>query len=469
LLHIDAAQDLMSGFNKLTLGVILGLGTAIAVLSMASARLGPSVDSFTTLQTFDGTSVNTQIALTFTEPMDPRSVERGFKIDPAVKGDFNWAGNQLLFSPRKSLHYQTSYTLTLSKVAHDLHGKHLFRPFRKSFATQAPHLIYLGTSGAERGRLVLVSLTGKREIVGSDDGLITGFSLSFDHSLVVYAKRGGSGQHQNEIWLLSLADNSSQLLYRHSAWDMTQPHFSPEPDRRYVVFLATNVLLCQKYYGCFRDRSGPVIYLLDLRNRRVSPYSSISDVPLTNFIDFSPAGQLAYTDLGSALTLAAPDGTHVIHIPNRGNSLEYAGFDAPGDKAAFVGQTPSSSGGDILVYAGSRYLDVSRGIYDSSTPAFATSGQKIAYSAYRGELGIEPIYGINVYNFKTRRTTRLTGERRQSDWTPQWSSDDRFIAFIRSIPQEAMYMGSGEIWVIRATGTHPQPLGGIGTDVRWVG
>jgi hypothetical protein len=228
-------------------------------------------------------------------------------------------------------------------------------------------------------------------------------------------------------------------------------------------------LLCQRYYGCFRDRSGPVIHLLDLHTRKVAPYQAASDVPLTDFIDFSPAGQLAYTDLGSALTLADPNGTHVIHIPNRGNSLDYAGFDSAGDKAAFVGQTPSSSGGDVLAYVGSRYIDVSRGVYDSSTPAFAFSGDRIAYSAYRGELGIEPIYGINVYNFKSRRTAHLTAETHWSDWTPEWSPDDHYIAFIRSQPQEAMYMGSGEIWVMKVNGKDAHPLGGIGTNVRWVG
>jgi hypothetical protein len=211
-----------------------------------------------------------------------------------------------------------------------------------------------------------------------------------------------------------------------------------------------------------------VVYLFDLRSRKASAFRARSDVPLTNFIDFSPAGQIAYTDLGSALTLANPDGSHILHIPNRGNSLEFAGFDRTGEKAAFVGQTPDSSGGDILVYKRGNYVDVSRGVYDSSVPAFSPSGKKVAYAAYRGELGIEPVYGINIYDFSGGRTYRLTAERRWSDWTPQWSGDGRYVAFIRSQPQEAMYMGSGEIWVATTDGTEARPLGVIGSNPRWV-
>jgi Tol biopolymer transport system component len=350
--------------------------------------------------------------------------------------------------------------------AQDTTGKHLLRTFRSSFTTQSEHVLYLGASGTEKNSLVLAWVDGKRRVVGGGRGLISDFSLSFDRSLAVFVRRGAPGERPDELWLLSLEDDSTQRLYRRPDWHISQPHFSP--DGKYIVFLATNVLLCRQYYGCYRDTSGPIIELLDLRTRRVSPFRSATDVPITNFIDFSPSGQVAYTDLGSALTLAQPNGTGVVHVPNRGNSLEFAGFDVEGDKAAFVGQTPASTGGDILVYHGGKYLDVSRGVYDSSTPSFSNSGGAIAYAAYRGELGIEPIYGISVYSFKTGTTSKLTAERRYSDWTPSWSPDDRYLAFVRSQPQEAMYMGVGAIWVIRGDGSDAHSLGGIGQNPQWV-
>jgi dipeptidyl aminopeptidase/acylaminoacyl peptidase len=421
-----------------------------------------------TVQSLDGTSVNTQIALSFTDRMNVRSVERAFSISPGVRGDFNWAGNTLLFSPRKSLAYGTQYHVVVSPQATDTTGRHLFKTFAQTFTTQQQHLLYLGTAGDERGRLIQASITGARRSIGSDDGSITDFSVSPDGSLATYVRRGSSGERPDEIWLVSLADGSTQRLFRRPDWTITQPRLSP--DGRFIAFLATNVRLCRKYYGCYRDKTSPIIYLLDMRTRRVKPFESASDVPITDFINFSPAGQIAYTDLGSALTLASVSGNRITHVPNEGNSLEFWGFDTAGDKAAFVGQTPDSTGGDILVYQRGKYVDVSHSIYDSSTPAFSTSGNRIAYAAYRGEQGIEPIYGLNVYSFTSKRTTQLTlgPHSHFSDWAPAWSPDDRYIAFVRSQPQEAMYMGQGTVWVVRSDGSGAHPLGGTGENITWV-
>jgi Bacterial Ig-like domain/WD40-like Beta Propeller Repeat len=452
--------------NRFIVASIAALALVIGGLSVASARLGPNVDTFTLASTLDGTSVNTQIAITFTAPMREKSVERNFQMVPGVKGDFSWVGNEMLFSPRRPLQYATRYAITIKTAAKDSTGKTLIHPFHRAFTTQSEHVMYLGTRGPEKSNLVLASTSGKRRIVGGGNSDVTDYSLSFDRTLAVYVRRGAASERPDEIWLLSLADDSSQQVYRRADWSISQPHFSP--DGNDVVFLATNVRMCRQYYGCFRDTSGPTVELLDLHTRQVHAFRSSSDVPITNFIAFSPSGQVAYTDLGSALTLAQPNGSGVLHIPNRGNSLEFAGFDLQGDKAAFVGQTPSSTGGDILVYWKGDYVDVSKGVYDSSVPAFASSGNAIAYASYEGEQGIEPIYGVSVYDFASRNTKHLTLEHHWSDWGPAWSPDDRYLAFVRSSPREAMYMGAGAIWVVGQDGSNPHPLGGVGQNPQWV-
>lgn len=456
----------MARFDRLILAVVVGLGLATALLSIASARLGPSVGNLTTAQTLDGTAVNTQVALTFSDRMNMQSAQRAFGISPSVKGTFNWSGNEVLFTPRKPLSYATRYTVSVRASAKDASGRHLFRAFRASFTTQQEHLLYLGARGNQRGRLFLASVDGHQRVVGPNDGSVTGYSVSLDGSLAVFVRRGARGERPDEIWMLSLADGSTQRLFRRPDWTISQAHLSP--DGQSVVFLATHVRLCRPYYGCFRNDSGPVIYLLNLRSHRASQFQSASDTPITDFIDFSPAGQLAFTDLGSALTLSDPNGKRIQHVPNQGNSLEYVGFDPPGDKAAFVGQTPYSAGGDILVYNGGKYVDVSRGIYDSSSPAFSWDGKSIAYAAYRGEKSIEPLYGINVYTFATKATRKLTGSRQWSDWSPSWSPDGAYIAFVRSAPQESMYMGTGKIWIMRSNGRDPRSIGGTGDQIHWV-
>jgi Tol biopolymer transport system component len=373
----------------------------------------------------------------------------------------------MLFLPNKPLQYSRHYTITIGAQTADTSGRRLGHSVVYRFTTQGEHVLYLGSAGSERGRLVEASITGQHQILGPDDGLVTDYSVSLDHSLVVFVKRGSSAERPDELWLLNLSDASTQLLFRRPDWSISQPHLSP--DDQNVVFLADNVQICRPYYGCYRDTSGPLVYFVDVRSHKDFPFKSQSDVPITNFIAFAPNGQIGYTDLGSALTLAYPNGTGVRHVPNLGNSPLFSGFNPQGDTAAFVGQTPSSSGGDILIYDRSgKYIDVSRGVYDSSTPAFSSSGTRLAYAAYRGEQGIEPVYGLNVYDVHTRTTMHLTSEHNWTDWAPAWSLDDHYLAFVRTQPQEAMYLGSGEIWVIGANGTGARPLGGIGSDVTWI-
>src|SRR4051794_17240555 len=109
----------MAHFDRIILATVLALGLVIAVLSVASARFGPAVDTMRTAQTIDGTAINTQVSVTFTDHMDQRSVEKSFAISPHVAGDFNWSGNALLFSPRRSLAYGAAYTITIGSGARD--------------------------------------------------------------------------------------------------------------------------------------------------------------------------------------------------------------------------------------------------------------------------------------------------------------------------------------------------------------
>lgn len=461
----------MSRFTQTVLGAIVALGICVTALAFVASRLGPTVDTFTTAQALDGTAVNTQIAITFSAPMQIRTVEKSFSIAPKVKGFFNWAGNELIFSPSSSLAYGRAYTVSIATVARGTDGKRLQHPFKQRFVTETQHLVYLGTRGSQRGRLILATVTGKEKVLGPNDGSVTGYSVSPDRSTIAYVRRGSPGESPDEIWLVSLVDGSTRMVARRPGWTITAPQLSP--DDRTIVFLAIDVKVCRQYYGCQTDTTIPLIYFADVTSGRVYPYANSTDTPVSDFVAWSPASQIAYTDLGSALVLADLHTTRITHLPNRGDSLLFTGFDASGDKVAFVGQTPTSTGGDVVVYTHGSYVDVSHGMYDAEQPAFSTAGNEIVYSAYHGEYGqipnLQPVYGLNVYDFKTRRTYRLTNEHNWTDWGAAWSQDDQYVAFVRTRPEGTLYLGSGQLWVIHPNGTGAHPVAGIGKDVAWVG
>jgi Tol biopolymer transport system component len=455
----------VSRFTVIVAAVVAVLALVAGGLSVVSARVGATVDMVHLAQSVDGVSVQSTIGIEFTLPMDHPSVEKSLQVTPAIPGTFSWVGNEIVLLPKTRLRFATTYHLTIGDMARDAQGRTLFRPYHEAFTTQDQHLMYISASGSDKGKLVLASVGGLHRVLSSG-GPVHDFSVSLDQTYAVYAKKSSAAGRTNQIWLVSLLDGSSQEVFSRPRWDISQPHLSP--DGKTVVFLAENVKICRKYYRCFHDTTTPIVELYDLSSHKLSQFHSSQDVPITDFVDFSPAGQVAFTDLGSPLTLSDVNGSHTIHIPNGNNELVYWGFDPTGAIAAFVGQTPTSSGGDILIYDRGKYLDISKGVYDSSTPSFSTSGTEVAYAGYRGEQGIEPIYGITAYNLKRHTSTTLTHEKHFSDWAPVWSPNDQYIAFIRSRPQEAMYMGTGEVWIVSSNGRDSRPLGVVASEVRWV-
>ncbi len=79
--------------------------------------------------------VDTNIAITFSEPMLQNSVENAFAINPVREGGFYWEGNKVIFNPSKNLTYGENYTIYLNSSAMDLGGKNLESDYTWQFTT----------------------------------------------------------------------------------------------------------------------------------------------------------------------------------------------------------------------------------------------------------------------------------------------------------------------------------------------
>ncbi|MFC1714384.1 Ig-like domain-containing protein [Candidatus Poribacteria bacterium] len=69
--------------------------------------------------------ITMQITITFTKPMDKKSVEDNFSVGTwyrNVQGSFSWDGNILIFSPSDDLKYDTEYLVMLTGEAKDVDG-----------------------------------------------------------------------------------------------------------------------------------------------------------------------------------------------------------------------------------------------------------------------------------------------------------------------------------------------------------
>ncbi len=77
-----------------------------------------------------------EVCLTFSEPMDKRSVRDAVVLRPAVKvGDTDWRGNSFCVTLAESLGPATTYAMTLTAGCRDSHGNATKEPYTFTFST----------------------------------------------------------------------------------------------------------------------------------------------------------------------------------------------------------------------------------------------------------------------------------------------------------------------------------------------
>ncbi len=79
------------------------------------------------------------LRITFSEDMDPDSVEEAFRILPPLAGSLHWDGNRdIIFSPSEGWDMNTLYSVSLGKEASSLHGIELAADWEENLQPQIP-------------------------------------------------------------------------------------------------------------------------------------------------------------------------------------------------------------------------------------------------------------------------------------------------------------------------------------------
>lgn len=107
----------------------------------------------------------------FNRGMDQGSVERAWRLMPAVAGHFAWRGMSVFFQPSRPLRAGTYYRLSIGREAHDAQGQPMPRPFSLAFTTGDP--------------LRVQDVTPRNGVAGVPlNGLI---AITFSHPMVALA------------------------------------------------------------------------------------------------------------------------------------------------------------------------------------------------------------------------------------------------------------------------------------------
>lgn len=140
---------------------IIVLGLIITAMLLLGAQALPQVRTFTWRDKIV-TADDVAFLMTFTQPVDPQSVENNLKIDPALVGKFSWAGRRMAYTLSVPAPYGESYTVTLPEAT-ALNAQTGFEPFKGTFRTRDRAFAYIGAEGEEQGRLILFNLTRKEK------------------------------------------------------------------------------------------------------------------------------------------------------------------------------------------------------------------------------------------------------------------------------------------------------------------
>lgn len=160
--------------DRVALTFILALVVAIGGLLLLGNRGGPRVRDFNWQDKQVG-AVDTAFVLTFSRPMNQASVEKNLQINPPLPGKFSWAGRRMVYTLNFPAPYGQSFQVQLQNgedqfQSSTYHSK--MQPFSGSFRTRDRAFAYIGTEGAESGRLVLYNLTTQKKQVLTPVNLI---------------------------------------------------------------------------------------------------------------------------------------------------------------------------------------------------------------------------------------------------------------------------------------------------------
>jgi Tol biopolymer transport system component len=186
------------------LGFVAGLVLAAWIAMPRVAGLRPADGA-------SGAPGTSPIRLTFSRPMDRKTVETALSLSPSTPGAMRWDGQTLTFAPDRPWPSETLVDVSLVGSVRSANGLPLRGPRAWSFTTGVPRLLYLWPSDGPAD--LYVTSDGQDEAVRlteTTNGVID-FSLGDSGTQIVYAATTDQGSA--DFHLLDLTTGHGRRLY----------------------------------------------------------------------------------------------------------------------------------------------------------------------------------------------------------------------------------------------------------------
>lgn len=431
---------------------------ALAVALVGALWLGPQAAPITLVaQTPNGTAVavGAPIRLTFARPVDRRSAESQFRIEPYVPGRFFWQETTLTYEPTQPLIPETSYRVSILAGLRDEQGRTSAADLSWEFQTRGPRLLALRANPDGGSALWLVRPDGAEatELFTTAEAVSDLIVAPNGTQAILVESRG---MERSALVLVSLEDGSSRPLVDDPQASVAAPNWAPVGDflafeRRALVEGVLGVpriwlgqpdgtLLGPLYSGDGSDIAyapawspdGNRVAFIDGLTQTLTVYDFFTDQ--NRPLDVTSAERAVWLPDGTALIVSSIDPDQPAQAPQlmlapfpEGNArllTESDGADLSpaispdGGRIAFVRRAVDSPVGTIWVAAtdGSAVAPLSSGSGQDTQPLWSPDGAQLAFirSSLSGELQSDLV----VVDVATGAETPVLSDVVQAVWAP---------------------------------------------------
>jgi len=171
---MSVSKAFLQPLDRVAIALMLVLSLLIGLLLSQGDALKANVRNFSWQNQKIGADDNS-FTLTFSRPVDRKSVEDNLKIEPPLRGKFSWSGRRMVYTLLGPAGYDTKYKVQLQGAKDRFtdrgdQGREI-QPFLGEFHTRDRVVAYIGVEGEEQGRLVLYDFPKSKKVVLSPKDL----------------------------------------------------------------------------------------------------------------------------------------------------------------------------------------------------------------------------------------------------------------------------------------------------------
>jgi hypothetical protein len=310
---MSKSYKLIQPLDRIAIAVMLLLSVLIGLIIWKGDAVKPSVRTFTWENQQIGAD-DLSFSLSFSRPMDQKTIEENLKIDPPLAGKTSWAGRRMVYTLLTPAPYGTNYQVKLEK-GRDKYSQaegqnRLMQPFTGSFTTRNRAILYIGAEPEIQGQLVLYNLTQEqKKVITPKDLIVMDFEPFPNGEKILFSARSSKNP-----------DLLSAQLYTVTTGIPSEIGTETEPPGKVDLILDN-----KEYQNLKFDLSADGQTIVIQRGKRDNPgdfalwyLSTVSDIysekPTPKKLQGQPGGDFLITPDSKAVAVSQGQGTAIISL-----------------------------------------------------------------------------------------------------------------------------------------------------------